>query len=125
MGKKLKRRLFYAGSAKSGESVKGDGLLPIPSHIYAGEPLFHCKTEAVSTSLNMSSSILPPPSYSPLPPTSSLLSPDMLYHPPHHHHLYQPQELSAPGINFYQYYQVHGLGGRKLRVQSCWEAGLF
>ena len=93
------------GSAKSAEcgGSKGDGLLPIPSHIYAGEPLYHCRAEAAASPL------LPPPaSFSPLP---ALLPPDLLFPPLYHHHHQQQQQAlemsSQQGLfNSYQYFQV-------------------
>jgi hypothetical protein len=63
--------------------------------MYAGEPLYQCKTEVTS--------LFPPPSYSPLP--SSLLPPEILYSP----HLYHQQQLDLSGqglFSSYQYYQV-------------------
>jgi hypothetical protein len=63
--------------------------------MYAGEPLYPCKTEVTS--------LFPPPSYSPLP--SSLLPPEILYSP----HLYHQQQLDLSGqglFSSYQYYQV-------------------
>lgn len=95
-----------AGSAKTGESGKGNGLLPIPSHIYTGEPLYQCKIEAAAASLSLAP-LLPPPSFSPLPP--SLLAPDVLFPPTLYHH--QGLEMGTAGIfNSYQYYQVWGGG---------------